>query len=69
MLTVTANGLTPFTYQWYRDGVAIAGATDSSYTIPAVSLADDGAGRGDGLALSGAVAEVVEDFRSHDGLA
>jgi hypothetical protein len=30
-------------YQWYRDGVAIAGATSSSYTTPALTLADNGA--------------------------
>jgi hypothetical protein len=30
-------------YQWRRDGVAIDGATASSYTTPATTLADDGA--------------------------
>ena len=31
--TVTpSNGRTPYTYQWYRDGVAIAGATGATYT-------------------------------------
>ncbi len=33
--TLTANltgGTAPFTYQWYRDGSAISGATSSSYT-------------------------------------
>ncbi len=33
--TLTANvtgGTGPFTYQWYRDGTAISGATSSSYT-------------------------------------
>ena len=28
-----ADGLGAFTYQWYRDGVAIGGATASSYTL------------------------------------
>ena len=28
------DGDGPFTYQWYRDGVDIAGATGASYTIP-----------------------------------
>jgi len=30
-----AGGGGTITYQWYRDGVAIAGATDSSYTVTA----------------------------------
>ena len=28
-----ADGLGAFSYQWYRDGVAIAGATGSTYTL------------------------------------
>jgi hypothetical protein len=32
------------TFQWRRNGTAIAGATLSSYTTPALSLTDDGAG-------------------------
>lgn len=31
------------TYQWARDGVDIAGATQSSYTTPPLTAADDGA--------------------------
>lgn len=30
-------------YQWYKNGVAISGATSSSYTTPALTAADDGA--------------------------
>ena len=30
------------TYQWYKDGTIISGATDSIYTSPATVLADDG---------------------------
>jgi len=30
-----AGGGGTITYQWYRDGVAIPGATDSAYTLPA----------------------------------
>lgn len=41
--SVTALGTTPLSYQWCRDGVAIAGATASSYTLPAASMADSGA--------------------------
>lgn len=32
--------LQPLTYQWSRNGSAIAGATSASYTMPAVSLGD-----------------------------
>jgi hypothetical protein len=39
---VTAAGSAPLSYQWSRDGVAIAGATAASYTTPATSLGDDG---------------------------
>ncbi|MBE2213569.1 MAG: immunoglobulin domain-containing protein [Opitutaceae bacterium] len=35
-LSVAASGSGTLTYQWYRDGVAIAGATGSTYTIPSV---------------------------------
>lgn len=47
--SVAAQGLGPFTYQWYQipsggsTGVAIAGATSSSYTTPPVDLTYDGA--------------------------
>ena len=40
--SVTATG-SALGYQWQRDGVDIAGATSSSYTLMGVSLADDGA--------------------------
>ncbi len=33
------KGAPTFTYQWYRDGVAIAGATASTYTVSAADLA------------------------------
>ena len=38
-IEVTGDTLT---YQWYKDGVAIGGATDSIYTTPATVLADNG---------------------------
>ncbi len=41
--TVTAGGTGPFTYQWLRNGAAIAGANASTYTTPTLSLADNGA--------------------------
>lgn len=41
--TVAAAGTGPFTYQWRKNGVAIAGATGASYTPPAATGADHGA--------------------------
>jgi len=41
--TVAAAGTAPFTYQWQKNGTAVAGATGASYTTPAVQAADDGA--------------------------
>jgi len=38
-----ASGKPPFTFQWFRNGVAIAGATEAVYITPAVTAADDGA--------------------------
>ena len=46
---VSAQGLSPFTYQWYQipaggmTGVAIAGATSNLYTTPGVDLTYNGA--------------------------
>ncbi len=39
--SVTATGTAPLTYQWSRKGTAIAGATNSSYTTGATSVAND----------------------------
>ena len=39
---VTATGTAPLTYQWKRDGLAIAGANQAQFAIPVVSLADAG---------------------------
>lgn len=41
--SVTASGTGPFSYQWRRNGVAIAGATSASYNTPSLSAPDDGA--------------------------
>lgn len=38
-----SGGLAPLQLQWMRDGSPIAGATGASYTLPAVTLADQGA--------------------------
>ncbi|MCK6470111.1 MAG: tandem-95 repeat protein [Planctomycetes bacterium] len=40
---VTATGTAPLSYQWRKNGTAIAGATNSSYTTPATTTADHGA--------------------------
>jgi hypothetical protein len=39
---VLAQGIGPFTYQWFRDGVAVAGATDAALRINASELSDAG---------------------------
>jgi len=47
--SVAAQGLTPFTYQWFQipsggtTGVAISGATSSTYTTPGVDMTYNGA--------------------------
>ena len=41
--TCDVSGVPAPTLQWYRNGNPIAGATDASYTIPGVTLADNGA--------------------------
>lgn len=41
--SVTAAGTNPLSYQWQKNGVNITGATSSSYTTPATTLADSGA--------------------------
>jgi len=40
---VVASGSAPLSYQWQRNGAAIAGATSATYTTPATTLADNGA--------------------------
>lgn len=41
-LSVTVSGTGPISYQWYRDGAPIEGATQNSYTSPALSVAESG---------------------------
>jgi Abnormal spindle-like microcephaly-assoc'd, ASPM-SPD-2-Hydin/Transmembrane protein 131-like N-terminal/Immunoglobulin I-set domain len=41
--SVTANGTSPLSYQWSKNGAAISGATASSYTTPAETTSDNGA--------------------------
>jgi hypothetical protein len=41
--TVVASGSGPFTYQWFENGVAIAGAREASYTTSATEASQSGA--------------------------
>lgn len=39
---VAADGFQPYTYQWFKDGVAISGRTSASFSKAAVTAADAG---------------------------
>jgi sugar lactone lactonase YvrE len=41
--TVAATGTAPLSYQWQRNGVDIAGATTTTYSLAATALTDSGA--------------------------
>ncbi len=41
-LSASANGPGPFSYQWYHNGVAIAGANASTYTLANARVIDSG---------------------------
>lgn len=41
--TIAATGTAPLAYQWQRNGVVIADATTTSYTLATTTLADSGA--------------------------
>jgi hypothetical protein len=41
--SVTATSTAAITYQWYKNGVLIGGATATTYTTPATTLLDNGA--------------------------
>ena len=40
--SVVASGSSPLSYQWYRNGVKIAGATETSYRISSAGISDVG---------------------------
>jgi hypothetical protein len=42
LFSVEAGGTAPLTYQWYKGGTAINGATSSSYTIASPTALDEG---------------------------
>ena len=39
--SVTARGARPMSYRWFRNGIPIPDGASPSYTVPAVTLADD----------------------------
>ncbi len=41
--SVSASGSAPLTFQWQRDGADLPGATGATLSLPAVTMADDGA--------------------------
>ena len=40
-LSVTANGTAPISYQWYKNGATISGATNNAYSLTSVDTSDD----------------------------
>jgi hypothetical protein len=40
--SVASNGTAPLAYKWMKNGIAIGGATSSSYTTPAAAMSDNG---------------------------
>jgi hypothetical protein len=40
--SATAEGTPPLTWQWSKNGVAIAGATNASYTVASAATTDSG---------------------------
>jgi hypothetical protein len=41
-VVATSEPITPLTYQWFRAGVSVLGATSARYTTPPVSTGDNG---------------------------
>jgi hypothetical protein len=67
-LSVTASGAAPLTYQWRKDGAAIAGATAATFILPAARPSDAGSysvvvSNGTGSVASGAVTLTVNYSR------
>jgi hypothetical protein len=65
-LTVTATGTQPFTYQWRKDGAAIAGATNRTLTLSIITPAVAGAysvvvTNAQGVATSSSAALTIND--------
>ncbi len=68
-LTVVANGSTPLTYQWARNGSVLAGETNARWSIESAARADSGvyavtvSNPGGSVVSSNAVARVVVPSR------
>lgn len=66
LFSVTVAGTNPVTYQWHKDGVAIAGATQASYRLENVKLDDAGeyrveaSNRAGSLLSAGATLRITE---------
>ncbi len=58
-LSVTATGTTPLAYQWRKDGVNVAGATQPTFVIQAVALSDAGSYTVDVSNVAGHVASAA----------
>jgi hypothetical protein len=58
VLNVAANGSNPVSYQWYQDGTAVDGATESSLRISNVSATNQGTYH---VVLSNSVSTVTSD--------
>ena len=58
VLDVAANGSSPVSYQWYQDGIAVDGATQSSLQISNISAVNQGAYH---VVLSNSVSAVTSD--------
>jgi hypothetical protein len=59
VLSVAANNADTATYQWFKNGAAISGATNSTLTLPVVSVAD--AGNKYKVAITGPINTVTSD--------
>jgi hypothetical protein len=66
--TVGAAGAPPFSYQWFSNAVAIAGATNAAYTTPLTLYADNGdrysvaiSNAFSGTLSTGAVLTIIKD--------
>jgi hypothetical protein len=58
---VQATGTSPFYYQWRKNGVNIASATASTYTISGVQVSDSANGPGYTVVVSNSVGSVVSN--------
>lgn len=69
-LSVDAAGVSPLTFQWFKDGTALPSATAASYVVLRAAKTDSGhytvkirGGNGQSVASSEAIVDVVSDIR------